>query len=160
MNPATARFRLDEQAASAALARSAAQEDGATAPHAAGHDPGLPGIGGDWQPPGDEHGSDITALLRWAGDSRVLRCPAGMRIEFCLDRACCEDADDGYRFLLYLAEGSPAQVILAGPWHETGDVAGSALSGPAAALEILREARDTASSLLDQLDKYRPPAAP
>jgi hypothetical protein len=159
MSPDTTRFRLDEQAAREALALAAAQEDGTTAPHAAGCDPGLPGIGTGWQPPGDEHGSDVTVLVQWAGDSGVLSGPAGMRAEFCFDRACCEDAADGYRFLLYLAEGSPAQVTLAGTWHETDDLAGSGLSGPAAALEILREARDAASSLLDQLDRYRPQAA-
>ncbi|TDB91169.1 hypothetical protein E1264_02435 [Actinomadura sp. KC216] len=103
-----------------------------------------------WQPrePGQEDA--VSCLIEQAHDQKDVLSNsehATTAIEF------IDDGNDWcYRFLLHVS--APVAVTLAGPAMEVGQLGEDAVCGVDAALGILREAQQSANSLLRQLNAF------
>ncbi|WP_329242791.1 hypothetical protein OG417_44740 [Actinoallomurus sp. NBC_01490] len=115
----------------------------------------MPQIGMDWQPrePGQE--DTIASLVRCAQDQPGILMSAEeveVAIEF------VDDGDDwSYHFLLHVR--APVSVTLASPPKEVRHITEDSAFGVDAAIEVLREATQTAEALRERLGAFVEAAA-
>lgn len=150
MSGTAARFTLDEDKARAWLARAVMAYEGKLDMPAAERD-SLPDIDDDYRPQDDYYdGSQTAGLVYLARLTGVLAGPGAVEFDFSTD---CDGA--GYTWLLYLgAEDTGPELRLADAHEELRHLGNRSASGAAAALAVLREARDAGNRLLGDLDKY------
>ena len=145
----SARFTLDEDMARAWLQRAIA----ASSYEMIGHgsqprtDEELPEIADDWEPRdfGEEY--TVETVVRFASEAGIIGKPDGMELYF----EYVDDTDGGsYQFLVY----AKPNLKLASHSEEMRRVGTPDTEGLTAAMDILREAVQSANGVLEALEEY------
>jgi hypothetical protein len=107
----------------------------------------LPEIGAGWKP--RDYGEDynVDAVVRIASEADIIGRPDGMELYF--DYTADDDRRD-YQFLVYVGP----HLKLASPCMEMHRIGTPDTEGIAAAMDILREAVQSANGVLEALDEY------
>lgn len=134
-----ARFALDQTKAAEFIAQAIARyEDGAQP------DDTLPDIGTSYRPRDyDEHGETFS-LVAAARDLGAITGPGSVDFDF-----CGGDGDVGYTWVTWTGS-----LKLASFYEELSHLGDADAEGAEAAMSVLREAVESANSLLDDLDRY------